>query len=112
MSELRLSLCHAVRSAGRSVTDAAADFGVSRKTAYKWLGCFDAALSSPLLALVDRSRKPASSPRQTDAAIEQAVLAVRDKHHWGPRKIHAFLRQDAQRQGQPPLTLPSVRTLA
>ena len=75
MSELRLSLCHAVRSAGRSVTDAAADFGVSRKTAYKWLNCFDAAAtSSPLLALADRSRKPASSPRQTPSTIEQAVL--------------------------------------
>jgi len=112
MSELRLALCHAVRSAGRSITDTAADFGVSRKTAYKWLHCFDAAPSSPLLALADRSRKPACSPRQTAPAVEQAVLAVRDRHHWGPRKIHAFLRQDAQRQGQPPPTLPSVRTLA
>jgi transposase InsO family protein len=66
-----------------------------------------------LLALADRSRKPASSPRQTPSTIEQAVLAVRDQHWWGPRKIHAFLRrQDAQRQGQPSLVLPSVRTLA
>ena len=113
MSELRLSLCHAVRTAGRSVTDAdAADFGVSRETAYKWLRCSDAAPGSPLLALADRSRKPACSPRQTASAIEQLVLAVRDQHHWGPRKIHAFLRQDAQRQGLSPPTLPSIRTLA
>jgi transposase InsO family protein len=111
VSELRLSLCHAVRTAGRSVTAAAAEFGVSRKTAYKWLACFDAADSAPLLALLDRSRRPRCSPRQTDPQLEQSILQVRDRHRWGPRKIHAYLRQEAVRQGQPPPQLPSVRTL-
>jgi transposase-like protein len=112
VSEHRLALCHAVRTAGRSVSDAAADFDVSRKTAYKWLACFDAAQSSPLLAMVDRSRRPRHSPRQTGTQVEQSILQVRDQLHWGPRKIHAFLRQEAVRQGQPPPTLPSVRTLS
>jgi transposase InsO family protein len=112
VSEHRLALCHAVRTAGRSVTDAATDFGVSRKTAYKWLACFDAADSSPLLALVDRSRRPHRSPRQTDAQVEQSILQVRDQRHWGPRKIHAYLRQEAARQGQSPPQLPSIRTLS
>src|SRR5207249_2252809 len=45
-------------------------------------------------------------------AVEQAVLAVRDAYNWGPRKIHAFLRQDAARRGEPPPDLPCRRTLA
>ena len=36
------ALCHAGRSAGRPAA-AAADFGVSRRTAHKWLPRFDAA---------------------------------------------------------------------
>lgn len=137
VSEQRLALCHVVRTAGRSVTRAAADFGVSRKTAYKWLACFDAACTNavtgagatgvnaarvkaaganatgvtPLLALSDRSRKPLHSPRRTDVQVEQSVLAVRDQYRWGPRKIHAYLRQQAARDAQPPPALPSVRTL-
>lgn len=112
VSEQRLALCHAVRSAGRSITAAAADFGVSRKTAYKWLACFDAAPSAPLLALSDHCRRPRHSPRQTDLQIEQSILAVRDQYRWGPRKIHAYLRQEATRQDQPPPPLPSIRTLS
>ncbi|MBA3313855.1 MAG: helix-turn-helix domain-containing protein [Planctomycetaceae bacterium] len=42
VSELRLALVHAVRSAGLSVADAARRFGVSRKTAFKWLARHDA----------------------------------------------------------------------
>jgi hypothetical protein len=37
VSELRTAFVHAVRTAGRSVTQAAKDFGISRKTADKWL---------------------------------------------------------------------------
>lgn len=95
VSELRLALVHAVRTAGRSVTQAAHDFHVSRKTAYKWLALFDA--QQPL---ADRSRKPHRSPTRTADALEAAVLAVRDQHGWGPRKIAAYLHN--QNQPHPP----------
>jgi transposase InsO family protein len=86
VSELRLALVHAVRTAGRSVAQAARDFRVSRKTAYKWLALFDA--QQPL---DDRSRRPHGSPARTSDELEAAVLAVRDQHGWGPRKIVAYL---------------------
>jgi transposase InsO family protein len=66
-------------------------FGISRKTAYKWLG-----RSQPGAAetLADRSRRPHHSPRTTDAAMTAAVLAVRQEHPvWGGRKIGAVLRE-------------------
>lgn len=64
------------------------------------------------MALADRPRRPRDSPGKTPPAIEHAVLAVRDQRNWGPRKIHAFLLQDACRQGHVPPDLPSVRTVA
>jgi transposase InsO family protein len=118
VSELRLALCHAVRSNGRPVAAAARDFAVSRKTAHKWLARFDdaaapdpATAAPPLVALADRRRAPASRPRRTAPDVEAAALAVRDRFNWGPRKIRAFLLQDAARRGEPPPALPSVRTL-
>ena len=113
MSDCRFVLCHAVRSLHVPVAKAAREFGVSRKTAHKWLkvagalpGDFTAA------SLADRSRRPAASPAKTDDDIERAILDVRDRYNWGPRKIRAFLLQQAARENSNPPTLPSVRTLA
>jgi transposase InsO family protein len=90
-SELRTALVHAVRTAGRSVSQVATDFDISRKTAYKWLARFDA--QQPL---GDRSRKPHHSPARTCDQLEAAVLAVRDQFGWGPRKIVAYLHNHNQ----------------
>jgi transposase InsO family protein len=100
VSEIRTAFVHAVRTAGRCVTQAAQDFHISRKTAYKWLARFDA--QQPL---GDRSRRPKRSPARTSDELEAAVLAVRDQFGWGPRKIAAYLTN----QNQP--TVP-VRTAA
>lgn len=60
-------------------------FGISPKTGYKWLARSDDALPS---ALADRSRRPHTSPAQSSAATEQAVLGLRREHPaWGGRKI-------------------------
>ncbi|HUR53209.1 MAG TPA: IS481 family transposase [Gemmataceae bacterium] len=100
VSELRTAFVHAVRTANRPVVQAARDFGISRPTAYKWLARYDA--REPL---ADRSRKPAHSPTRTAEGLEAAVLAVRDRYGWGPRKIVAYLKN----QNRP---TPPVRTAA
>ena len=43
MSEVRLALCHSVRTLDLSVSRAARRFGVSRHTAHKGLAIYDAA---------------------------------------------------------------------
>jgi transposase InsO family protein len=113
VSDVRFALCHAVRSLHAPAARAAREFGVSRKTAHKWLAAFDAAGPAPAAAaLADRSRRPRRSPGRTPDAVERDVLAVRDRYNWGPRKIRAFLLQQAGRDGLPPPTgLPSVRTV-
>jgi transposase InsO family protein len=100
VSELRTAFVHAVRTAQQPVAQAARHFGISRKTAYKWLVRFDAQQS-----LGDRSRKPQHSPTRTADALEAAVLAVRDQFGWGPRKIHAYLTNNQQ-------PTPPIRTIA
>ena len=104
MSDVRFALCHQVRQLGRPVAAVAREFGVSRKTAYKWLGRYDPLASAATLA--DHSRRPRGSPARVSDDVETAVLAVRDRHGWGPRKIHAVLRREAF------VPLPALRTVA
>jgi transposase InsO family protein len=64
-------------------------FQVSRKTAYKWLERYR---REGKMGLVERSRRPRSSPGQTLPVLEEAVLRVREEHPaWGGRKIRARL---------------------
>lgn len=68
------------------------EFGISRKTGYKWLKREQAA---GMGGLADQSRRPKHSPRQTDAVIEAKVLEVRSQHKvWGGRKIRKVLQND------------------
>jgi transposase InsO family protein len=79
-------------------------FQISPKTGYKWLARYGVSGES---GLSDRSRRPQSSPAQTDAVIEQRVLAVRAEHPtWGPRKLRVLL----ERAGVSPL--PATSTLS
>jgi transposase InsO family protein len=103
VSEIRLAFVHAVRSGGLTVARAVREFGVSRKTGFKWLGRHR---RDPGASLADRSRRPRKSPGRTDEAVEREVVALRDEYGWGPRKVHAVLTQ----RGSP--GLPSVRTVA
>ena len=66
MQEQRTALVHLVRSLHYSVSQAAREFGVSRKTAHKWLArCRD----DPNVPLLDRSRRPSRSPARTQATL-------------------------------------------
>ena len=71
------------------------------------------AVAAAAAALADRPRRPYRSPRRTGEAAGRAVLDARDRFGWGPRKIHAFLLQEADRRGGPPPPgLPCARTVA
>lgn len=65
-------------------------FGIARKTGYKWLARLSADET-----LQDRSRRPRSSPGQTPAQIEAAVVALRQQHPaWGGRKLRRVLERE------------------
>jgi len=79
-------------------------FGITAKTAYKWIGRFRAEGQA---GLADRSRRPRASPRRTGTALEAAALTLRDEHPaWGGRKI----RRRLQDQGLPDVPAASTIT--
>jgi len=90
--------------AGANISALCREFGISRKTGYKWLERYGQGGEE---ALVDRSRCPYSSPSRTSVEVEEAILAVREAHPaWGGRKILAYL----ERQGRTDLPSPSTVT--
>lgn len=75
----------------QDVAGVARRFGISRKTAYKWIDRFREAGRS---GLQDRSRRPHGSPHATDPAVVSALVAIRRAHPtWGPKKLLAKLAQ-------------------
>ena len=74
-------------------------FGISRKTGYKWLARYRAEGAS---GLDDRSRAPQRRPQAVSAAVRERLLAVRGAHpSWGPKKIVAWLARQQPQQRWP-----------
>jgi putative transposase len=72
-----------------SVTELCDDFGISRKTAYKWI---DRYLREGPAGLSDRSRRPQSSPNSTPPELVKAILEARQHHPtWGAKKLLKIL---------------------
>jgi transposase InsO family protein len=85
VAEQRYKAVLAVVGDGRSITEVAASWGISRQTLHTWLSRYE---DGGLEALVDRSHRPWSCPHQMDPDAEVAVLEARRAHPgWGPRRI-------------------------
>lgn len=66
-----------------------AEFGISRKTGYKWLRRH---ADEGARGLLDRSRAPKQHGRATSAEIADAIVEMkRARPYWGPRKLLARL---------------------
>jgi putative transposase len=75
----------------RSVTELCAEYGISRKTGYKWI---DRYIRRGPLGLEEQSRRPRHSPRETPAHVVSAIIEVRQRHpSWGAKKILSILHQ-------------------
>jgi transposase InsO family protein len=101
MSKPRADLIQSILVEQTPIAQACRSFGVSRKTAYKWLrraqapgGC----------SFQDRSRRPTSSPRKTSKTLEKRIVKLRDDFKWGARKLRAILQQHRN-------AVPSIRTV-
>jgi len=67
------------------LSDLARRYGISRKTAYKWIDRYEAEGPPGLL---DRSRRPAHCPHATPAPVADALLDLRRRHPtWGAKKL-------------------------
>lgn len=74
-----------------SMASSCRQFGISRKTGYKWLARFKA---EGLDGLKERSHAPKEHGHITGIELRERVIAVRKKHvRWGPCKVKAFLER-------------------
>ena len=75
----------------RSVTELCAEYGISRKTAYKWI---DRYIRCGPAGLEDRSRRPRNAPNATAPAIAEPLIGLRRNHAtWGAKKLLAVLKR-------------------
>jgi transposase InsO family protein len=87
-----------------SVTELCQLYGVSRKTAYKWI---DRYLRLGPVGLEERSRKPRHSPNETPPEIVRVLLEARRRHpSWGGKKLLAIVHKR-----HPQWDLPSRSTV-
>jgi transposase InsO family protein len=85
VAEQRYKAVLAVIADGRTVTEVAKDWGVSRQTMHGWLARYE---EEGLEGLTNRSHRPAHSPHQIPAALEAMVLEMRRaKPYWGARRL-------------------------
>jgi putative transposase len=113
-----------------TMTELAAQYGISRKTGYKWLARYAA---DGALGLRDRSRRPHASPQATDAELLATLIRLRERHpRWGAKKLLAVAARreptaawpcpstvsahlnarglvTARRRRRPPVSVPSMR---
>ena len=77
---------------GRTVTEVAERWGISRQSLYAWMNRYAA---GGLEGLTDRSHRPRSCPHQLPAAVEVRICELRRRHpDWGPRRLHHELGRD------------------
>lgn len=66
-------------------------FGVSRQTGYTWVARYREG-KHDLAAVVERSRRPKTSPFALSTEMEDVIVAARKRYpRWGARKLHAIL---------------------
>jgi putative transposase len=101
---LREEFVGRARSDGCEMTSLCEEFGISRKTGYKWLKRFDEA---GLVGLENMSRRPSRSPLEVPAEVAlEVVLLRRQKPRWGPKKLRAALLRTHAAED-----VPSERTI-
>lgn len=70
------------------------DYGISRKTGYKWIERY---LDGGLEGLDDRSRRPKISPTELSENVVCEIIKVRNSHKtWGPNKLKRLIERRGQ----------------
>jgi len=80
------------------------EYGISRKTGYKWQERYR---RYGLKSLKELSRRPMSCPHKTSPEVEKLILCDRRKHPtWGPKKLQDLLVTEHQM-----VSVPSQSTI-
>jgi transposase InsO family protein len=89
---------------GEKTTDLIREFGISRKTAYKFIERYE---KYGLYGLSSRSRRPLFSPNKTADEVEDKILELKKiQPSWGPKKLKAKLEGK-----NPGIVFPAASTI-
>lgn len=92
VEDQRHALINAYVSGESSMTELCYRFGISRKTAYKWLKRY---LEIGQTGLLDRSRAPLTLPTRFNDNVIDMLINAKLKHlSWGPKKVLARLERE------------------
>lgn len=88
MNESRLEFVRRAQLEGANIAQLCAEYGIARKTGYKWLR---RAKEDGLRGLRERSRRPHRSAKQLDETTICELGKLKVAHpRWGPKKIRAL----------------------
>lgn len=74
-----------------NVSQVCREFGLTRKTFYKWWPRY---AKEGLSGLRDRSKRPKSHPKTVPREIAQLIIKLRHKTRYGPRRLAFYLERD------------------
>lgn len=98
--ELRTEFVLRVMRGVEPFGDVCREYGISRKTGYKWKERF---IQEGLAGLGDESRRPKTSPTELSETMVCQIIKLKHAHPgWGPRKLRAVLARTGS-----PSDLPS-----
>ncbi len=87
VEELRKEFIESAEQYDQSFSSLCQEFGVTRKTGYKWLKRYQESKE-----LSDRSKAPFHIANKTSEETETLIIQLRREHpRWGPKKIKCFL---------------------
>src|SRR4051812_47623213 len=102
--ESRVEFVRAVEKKRKSFSSLCEEFGISRKTGYKWLNRYHE--GGDIDALKDQSRRPDWSSLRTHPVLVHELCFLKKRYpHWGPKKLLVKLSLKSQRY-----KIPSVST--
>lgn len=88
----RLEFVLLAQRPGANLAQLCRSFGISRKTAYKWI---ERHRAEGMGGLQDRSRRPHCSPDRSTPELEAQILELNTRNpYWGSRKLRALLPTD------------------
>lgn len=91
-TEQRRAFVRDYESGQWSMSELCERYGITRPAGYKWV---QRVQEEGEAGLVERSRAPNGCPHRTPAATERRILALRERHGWGAKKLlQALEKQD------------------
>lgn len=100
VEELRKEFVLASKENSKSFSSLCREYGITRKTGYKWIDRFNSNES-----LTDKSRCPNKISNKTNEETEQVIMTVRRENPaWGGKKIRDVLEKSGYEN------LPCART--